>query len=273
VDRAGALERSLEYHSIQGGSGMMTARFHAIARQAHDPAQGRPLPILAINTTRVQDAMPAAVSTIALDSAVFGSRVDVLDHLPEGTTLRLSTALVMGARFPYVSPAGGIRTNGDTIMYFVDGGYVDNSGAGFVFDILQEIERRRRDPGDSLAPWLRRVRPIVIHIANSGGGPGLQRVHPVTNNALAPVLAITGAYGSQTRMGNARMRRYLEQFFPDGRYFHFNLYEPGIGTPDDIPVSWALSRKARVDMERAVGRLFEMKRAQVDSIVAMCRRP
>src|SRR5690606_139802 len=92
------------------------------------------LPILCINTTRMQDGVPGIVSNILIDSVTFGKRVDVLGLLKPGEDMRLSTAVVLGARFPYVSPAGRIENN-----YFVDGGYFDNSGAGAVHEMLQQL--------------------------------------------------------------------------------------------------------------------------------------
>ncbi|MEP6749740.1 MAG: hypothetical protein ABJB86_18525, partial [Bacteroidota bacterium] len=66
------------------------------------------LPILCINTTRVQDGNPGVVCSIRLDSRLFDKRVDVVDLFPADTTIRLSTAAILGARFPYMSPAGRI---------------------------------------------------------------------------------------------------------------------------------------------------------------------
>ena len=75
----------------------------------------------------MQDGRPGVVSTMKLDYNIFGRRLDVLDSLRPGEDVHLSSMVILGARFPYVSPAGRIRNN-----YFVDGGYFDNSGAGVV---------------------------------------------------------------------------------------------------------------------------------------------
>lgn len=90
------------------------------------------LPVLFINTTRVKDGNPAVVSNIHIAPNIFNRRVDVAALLPKDQTIRLSTATILGARFPYISPAGRINQvktpsspNGtDTTRshYFVDGG-------------------------------------------------------------------------------------------------------------------------------------------------------
>ena len=66
------------------------------------------LPVICINVTRMQDGNPGVVSNIIIDSLNFNNRVDVLNLLQKGKDICLSTAALLGARFPYVSPAGRI---------------------------------------------------------------------------------------------------------------------------------------------------------------------
>jgi hypothetical protein len=62
-------------------------------------------PVVCINATRMQDASPAVVSNIKLETAVFGKRIDILDNLEKDKDISIATAIVLGARFPYFSPA------------------------------------------------------------------------------------------------------------------------------------------------------------------------
>ena len=78
--------------------------------------------------------------------------------------MKLSTAVVMGARFPYLSPAGRINNS-----YYVDGGYFDNSGAGIVNEMLIALNEYIR-VSISTRPWLAKLRFYVIHAQN--GWPG-----------------------------------------------------------------------------------------------------
>ncbi|HSC38387.1 MAG TPA: hypothetical protein VLD19_10960, partial [Chitinophagaceae bacterium] len=87
-----------------------------------------PLPILFINTTRMQDGRPAVISNIMIDDNTFNQRVDVLGLLSDTQDLKLSTGVVLGASFPYLSPAGRIdhyypAEKKYRPHYFVDGGY------------------------------------------------------------------------------------------------------------------------------------------------------
>ncbi|MBK7946366.1 MAG: hypothetical protein IPJ85_14145 [Flavobacteriales bacterium] len=57
------------------------------------------LPLLFINATRMQDGRPAVISLIRLDPVLFNGRVDILALLPSDRDMKLSTAMIAGARF------------------------------------------------------------------------------------------------------------------------------------------------------------------------------
>ena len=80
----------------------------------------------------MQDGNPGVVTNLTLDSATFNNRVDVIKLLDKKVDITLTSASILGARFPYLSPAGRIGRN-----YFVDGGYFDNSGAGVVQEMIR----------------------------------------------------------------------------------------------------------------------------------------
>ncbi len=77
----------------------------------------------------------------------------------------MASAAILGARFPYLSPAGRIRNE-----YFVDGGYFDNSGAGVVQELIQgifDIVEKDRRVGGKLYLQIQRLHFKVLHIVNS----------------------------------------------------------------------------------------------------------
>jgi hypothetical protein len=67
---------------------------------------------------------------------------DVLDYLCDGGSIRRSTAALMSARFPYVTPSGELRRcdtkNRRTAI--VDGGYAENTGGQAILDLWDELE-------------------------------------------------------------------------------------------------------------------------------------
>lgn len=234
-DRAAALENSLE--EVPGHT--------AIAKKMGEPFSGffpagsSSMPILFINTTRMQDGRPAVVSNIKINDSIYGRRIDVLLNIPAYDDIRLSTAVVLGARFPYISPAGRLEEN-----YFVDGGYFDNSGAGVVHETLIELKRiiddsLRKDPKH----WLGKLRFHVLHATNAPQEePQVTKVHPIVNDLFAPVKTLLGAYSSQTDVNNLRLSRFLTSMHDgDTRYIRLNLYKNG--EADNFPMNWVISRE------------------------------
>ena len=168
-------------------------------------------PILCINTTRVQDGNPGVVSNLIIDSATFNNRVDVVNLLDSITDITMASGSILGARFPYLSPAGKIKDN-----YFVDGGYFDNSGAGVVQELIRAIvvagenASRKNDP---IAKLIKRLHFHVIHIVNSPievDSTGIKSISPFKNDLLAPVLTILGAYDMQTTVNDGRLNNYIK---------------------------------------------------------------
>jgi predicted acylesterase/phospholipase RssA len=243
-DRAAALEHAMESTPMKNSvAESMSQPFSMFC-----PNGNARLPILFINTTRMQDGRPAVISNIRVNDAVYGKRLDVLSTIPSNDDIRLSTAVVMGARFPYISPAGRLENN-----YFVDGGYFDNSGAGVVHETLIEL---RRIIDDSLKKddrhWLGKLKFYVLHATNSTlEEPTVDKVHPIVNDLFAPVKTLLGAYSAQTHFNNSRLSRYLMSF-PKGSagYIRFNLYRPG--EQDNIPMNWVISRENLKKMDERI---------------------
>jgi hypothetical protein len=223
------------------------------------PGSGNKLPILSINTTRVNNGGPGVVSTISLQSEnkIFGTRVDVLDSLPVGKDIRISTAMVLGARFPYMSPGGRIGNS-----YYVDGGYFDNSGAGVVHEMLLELNRIAASPTDTLAKYIRRMRFYVIHLSNTPYTPAApdKPIHPLVNDLFTPLLTLAGSYSTQTSVNDARLINYLRETnkqidtaknekFRDA-YITFNLYIKD--SIESISMNWVISDTVRQKMNRRI---------------------
>jgi predicted acylesterase/phospholipase RssA len=214
-DRAAALEYSFEncadtgYYKLRFDS---TYFNECVARRN----QTSSLPVLCINTTRVQDGTPGVLSSIRLQRDVFNNRIDVVDLLNDTCTIKLSTASIMGARFPYVSPAGRIDQQTkvkDSISphYFVDGGYFDNSGAGVVQEMIRAIGKITDTTRNMLVKQrAKKLRLVVLHITNSPQGDALlKNVTPLNNDLAAPVLTILGAYDMQTTVNDRRLDKFL----------------------------------------------------------------
>jgi hypothetical protein len=210
-----------------------------------------PLPILCINTTRMQDGLPAVVTNIDISDPRFNQRLDLLDLLKADSAdkkndedIKLSTAVVLGASFPYVSPAGRIDSAGTKrANYFVDGGYFDNSGSGVVNEMVNILLR------DALyLKYKDKLKIFVLHITNTENeGLDLKKVNPLINDLAAPVKTLIGSYGTQTAVNDNRLMNLLNYHFPgDTLYRKINLYDAAPFY--NYSMNWVISKKMADNM-------------------------
>lgn len=282
-DRAEALEQAIErstdkaYYRV----GFDSTWFDQCLTQKGIPHR---LPILLINTTRVKDGSPGVVSNIQLSTNIFNRRVDVAGLLQADKTIRLSTAAILGARFPYMSPAGRIDQyrqpsspgGTDTVRahYFVDGGYFDNSGAGAVQEMIRALLLIGADTEDPVIK--RRFEKLslkVLHITNSPQGTvPLQPIGPFVNDLMAPLLTIVGAYDMQTTVNDRRFITYINDLkaqarakgLKDAEYIPIHLYNDPAVAGDTMSrgpyaMNWYISDSVRRQMDR---RLLTQPRLQ-----------
>lgn len=213
-DRAAALEESFEQSSMDTNKALYRVPFNEGFSNftAFNKNHEVQLPILFVNTTRMQDGNPGVVSNLNItkDSFVFNKRVDVLNLLKSGDDISITSAAIMGARFPYLSPAGRIGND-----YFVDGGYFDNSGAGVVQEIIRGIMDIANDDTTKDSSIKRQIQKLhfkVLHIINSPvtlDSTNITSVPPIKNDLMAPILTIMGAYDMQTTVNDGRLKNYL----------------------------------------------------------------
>ena len=260
-DRASALDQVVEAGSSKSNYPLkpdFSERFSSlITRKGTTSA----LPVICINVTRMQDGNPGVVSNIIIDSFNFNNRVDVLNLLQKRKDICLSTAALLGARFPYISPAGRIdkmftkqladNKTKDSIVpnYFVDGGYFDNSGAGVVQEMIRVIRNINRDSaGTVFAARADKLRFVVLHITNSPSGESaLKKVSPLQNDLTAPLLTLAGAFDKQTTVNDSRLVSLLADIDSSkGVYYPISLYKDKKENPNNEPeepyaMNWFIS--------------------------------
>ena len=247
ADRASALASAMEKAS--GENSFMYQRFShglsSLITQKNDSDYH--LPILCINTTRMQDSRPGVITNINLteDEAIFNYRVDVLGLLNESEDLKLSTAVVLGASFPYISPAGRINslTTDAGAHYFVDGGYFDNSGAGVVNEMMIAMNNMLNDKKDETFDAFRnKVEFHVIHISNAEPKKlSFSQINPIANDLLAPLRTLLGSYGTQTTINDQRLKNFLYGLYGnDGHYINIDLYRNNQNIK--YAMSWVIPR-------------------------------
>jgi hypothetical protein len=214
----------------------------------------------------MQDASPGVISNINIkeDSALFNNRIDVLGLLNEEEDMKLSTAVVLGASFPYVSPAGRINSHlckecNSTSHYFVDGGYFDNSGAGVVNEMLIAMNRMLNNDS-TFTNYRDKIEFHVIHISNTEPRKiNLGQVNPMTNDLLAPIKTLLGSYGTQTTINDQRLKNFLRDLYNnDSHYTNIDLYRNGPRIK--FSMNWVISRSQLDSMSGNLRRNIDVQK-------------
>jgi hypothetical protein len=265
-DRGRALEYSLEESSLHMDDTCYPVPLvdDLSGFSALDSSGRVNLPILYVNTTRMQDGNPGVISNLKPDARIFNGRVDVVSLLDTAADISLASGSILGGRFPYLSPGGRIGNE-----YFVDGGYFDNSGAGVVQETIQgilDIVRRDSLQGGRLWKQFHRLHFHVLHIINSpvdGRDTLFSKVAPVKNDLLSPLYAIIGAYDMQTTVNDDRLIHFINDIDSfsgvPADHRQISLYKmqlelkPGEPAEPSYPMNWFMSDTIRQRIWYRVG--------------------
>jgi hypothetical protein len=188
LDRAIALEKSWEH-------AWNDRRPRADAKDGFNWSDGfvwtfgssqRPWPILALNGTSVEKGKRVIASNVRFHEADVGltmaqpeNRYDALSMLQ--SDVPISTAVTMSARFPVISPSGGLRDrHGNAVGRVVDGGLFENFGALTADEVVRYVAHRLPEARRLEKP----VVPIVILISS--------------DPTLDPLMSYETLYGSNT---------------------------------------------------------------------------
>lgn len=180
---------------------------------------------------------------------VFTGTYDLGTALCSDKDVRLSTAALLSARFPFVSPSGRVQICGtEHAVFVVDGGYYDNTGASALLELWETL-RPLVDEYNSRSNLAFCVVPTFLHLDNHVRTPPQSDPHsrPLELNApltaankirsghdgdfrQAAATAFHGPFGpfEHAREGGEEVPRYA---------YVYPRAEPGA----DAPLGWALS--------------------------------
>jgi hypothetical protein len=177
--------------------------------------------------------------------------------------LARSTAALLSARFPYITPSGRLtRCGGGDHTFVVDGGYVENSGGLTAYDLYLQVKplidcHNQQLDGPTTPPAgcsavqggaTRRIRPVFIQIDN-----GYSTLAATTATDASPNQLLVPPQGYQA-VGSAAeftAQQRLFDAFGSGNYARVaNIRRPGV----QAPLGWVLSSGARQDLEAQLAR-------------------
>jgi hypothetical protein len=123
-DRAAVLEKSFEIawrNAIRTGT--FEGPLHALWASEGEPL----LPALFLNSTEADTGQRIVNSHVTIDPEI--SPALALPTVIPAHEMRVSTAVLLSARFPVISPVASLRDSArSNDLHIVDGGYADNSG-------------------------------------------------------------------------------------------------------------------------------------------------
>ncbi len=190
------------------------AHFKHISHSENDPLLAREFlsfyqsghngfspPLLIINTTHVQSGQYFLISPVSFDiTPEFDGLNDFLSEMQAahpGSSLMLSTAMSLNARFPYISPAGRVNKLGQ----FVDSGYYDNIGGSVSSRVKSRIKAYldALEENDSLLRDKIRIIDLVIKYKGED-----KSAKPVTQ-LRAPLSTLLNVRSGHTREIETRL--------------------------------------------------------------------
>jgi hypothetical protein len=198
---------------------------------------------------------------------------DLSSFLCPDKDIRLSTAALLSARFPFVSPSGRVRCGGGPSAYVVDGGYWDNTATETLIELWDHLQPRlaayNANPLSSSC-----LVPVLIEIDNhylSVAGPG-HDARPKEVFVPTTTLGTVRNGREADSREEAALLFSAKDFAPNqsallgrqtlDRVAHFYPQaHPGI----QAPLGWTLSKSAQTDLEDQVhsgGNLSELKKVR-----------
>jgi hypothetical protein len=198
------------------------------------------VPALFLNATEAGSAERAVFSNVSVipESGAAAS----IQRVAEGLSLRLSTAMLLSARFPYISPEGQAGT-GDSSLRFVDGGYFDNSGAA---TLTQVIDALNGAASDLKAAGRFRVAALVI------------QNEPVPASHCSPSRELGGVSTPIAILDELRARRaetftnqLRKQVTAENGNLLLDSFRPESGAAE-FPLGWTLANATVEDMDAQI---------------------
>jgi hypothetical protein len=273
--RATILEKAWEAACQQAGCYGLSGAFHAaLIRDA------RWAPALFLNGTHVETGKRIITSPLVITPRNFDDALDFFTL--HGREIRVSTAALNSARFPFMTPVGRLGRDDTHYGHLGDGGYFENYGAETGAEIMRVVRRFAHQYG-------RYIKPVVVEISsdpelapidlarNSRGqragsdkdctGEQVQLAldEPLRTKCRStqfsgftqltgPAAAIMGSREARGIQTARRVWGQVEQ--GDGIALQFALCSFSDEEPNRPPLGWTLSRETRERMRKQVAEMM-----------------
>ncbi|MBZ9748315.1 hypothetical protein LB516_24085 [Mesorhizobium sp. CO1-1-7] len=238
-------------------------------------------PAILANTTQVENGMRVVVAPFMsidgpLEAGTLHQRArytryfngelvdDGWEALGADEDIKLSTALGLSARFPWVMPAARVITS-RTEFRLVDGGYLDNSGDETAFDLIMEL-RQVQQLGGKLT--IGQVPPFEVHLITLTS-EGVLRPGAVEGfgDLLSPVRTLLASRITRADMATHRIRTLLnpQHGSTAGTTGDFSSPSPlvKLNAALSLPLTWQLANATQRMISAQVGDAASCRHAAV----------
>ncbi len=170
--------------------------------------------------------------------------------------MALSTAAVLSARFPGVTPAGWYMAQGDGLAQkrrLVDGGYFDNSGVATALDVIARLRKLILVPQPKL---------ILIALTGAAEDGAADAPSHFFGETLSPLRTLESVRSSRARLAIKQAQLLMNgepcpNIGPTGDLpctYTMSMRMLVLASGDQrLPLGWQLSEKSRMAIERSIG--------------------
>jgi hypothetical protein len=251
-DRAAILERTWERQASLHGLGNLKMPFRDFWNTTN-PEIRYEIPLLFSNTYHAEKGVPGILASVQLDEKDFPAAtiINNLGSVAE-RDLYLSTAAFISARFPYLTPSARF-SYGD---HFIDGGANEYSGCHTLLQVLQLMEKiRKEDP--FINDMMNRVQ--VYHFNINNYIPGEENEKDVRNplEFTLPLTAILQTSSGNTNASESKFATAVGQansFKVQPKVEFINEEDCKKRYSPVLPLGWKISKEALQRMWKSVDR-------------------
>jgi hypothetical protein len=212
-------------------------------------------PAIFINTTEVESGLGRVISPFSVETGELASFPlpfvqDPSNSGPPGIDISMSTAAVLSARFPWLTPPGSFRAAAVNTglptaperpllrkVELVDGGYLDNSGVATALVVINEIEAAVA----KMAPPQKVEINLIVLTSGEFANPTV-----VLGDYLAPLQALLSTRAARGEIAVKQAERvFTTKTSTESRLHSLGKVElRGYGYP--LPLGWRLSPITRL---------------------------
>lgn len=245
ADRARLQELSFEHHLSK--SSLFT---YNIPLDSGWKSSNTEVPLFVSNTFDINTGRKAIIAPVVLQQDDFPGVVlfqELMEKEPEKGIL-LSTAALLSARFPFVSPTGKLSED----HHFSDSGTIENSGAETSLQLLRVLEDELKSLAAVDPTWISLQTQFVFislknTIKNTETGGQVKNLYEIVAPAIGLLTTIDGNATKADAINEALARKN------GWKYFDVRPVLIGVsGSFPVLPLGWQISDDALKQMEESV---------------------